>query len=80
MPQVKADNFEEFYNYVSQEELIKILCNIDEDEELDEEEHFFEIGLVRMHGLLEDDSLTLTPSGKKAVADVILYCHDPDNE
>ncbi|QQS36925.1 MAG: hypothetical protein IPM56_02935 [Ignavibacteriales bacterium] len=49
---------------------LKILMQCERGHILDPEEDFFELGLLRMHGLIDDD-LKLTSAGERVLGDMI---------
>ncbi|MHB9005284.1 MAG: hypothetical protein ACYC6C_14765, partial [Coriobacteriia bacterium] len=63
----KMDDGEEINmgnNAVSDSDKIKMLLGFDEDHELDPEQDFFELGMLKMHGLI-DENMMLTPEGEQ---------------
>ncbi len=50
---------------------LKILLQVEPDHQIDIEEDFFELGLLSMHGLI-DDNFNLTPAGERLVVEMII--------
>lgn len=51
-------------NTVSDSDKIKMLLGFDESREIDPEQDFFELGMLKMHGLI-DENMQLTPEGEQ---------------
>lgn len=59
-------------DYVSKDKQAKIVSGIRRLEPpIDEDEDFFEIGMARSHGFLEEDSLNLTEAGRMELLRIV---------
>lgn len=58
----------------------KLICQIDEDEKFSTDEHFFEIGLARAHGFMENRSLRLTEKGNEEAIRILMFGYNDDEE
>lgn len=78
--QITPDNIEHALSVIPHSELLEVLLGIDENEDFDEDEHFFELGLARCHGLIKEDSLEITESGIQELKDIFLCKKKVDDE
>jgi DNA repair protein RadC len=62
-PDKSGDNVDKGNGTLTDGEKIKMLAGFPEDHELDPEQDFFELGLLCMHGLI-DENMILTPEGE----------------
>ena len=67
-----TNSFDSIFARLDPNSQAKIVCGVRHREPLDEEEDFFEIGLARVHGFLEDDSLNLTEAEKQRLLQMFM--------
>lgn len=53
------------------EEKLRVLMEVESDHQIDLEEDSFDLGMLKMHGLI-DDNLNVTPQGEKAYLEMIV--------